>query len=256
MKTIEDLLNKSYDKKLEKLPYYKHRIHEIKQCLSTYGISSSYSDEFTFYQLEIIYESIKNKERFEDTYVHTYVEMQGFWQELDYHERAHQMNVDIDRMRKDLRYFPFGKDEIYMPMFDARMNRLYVHDIVMLELKQYHRYMKTFADLIQPHLYGILPYLYHFTSCEWISGSEASFLLYDPHIHRLYQIENQICTHRLCFDSTIEDSFDLALLKEIGDAWVQEDENTLCEILLESTLIEEKVKKKLIKLQKKWMKKK
>ena len=90
-----------------------------------------------------MYEGIINKKKFEDTYMTTYVSMHDYWGTLDYQERKHQMNVDIDQMRKELKSFSYKGEDIYIPMFDQRMNRLYTQEIVLMELKQYQNLMMS-----------------------------------------------------------------------------------------------------------------
>lgn len=254
MKTVEALLNHKYDTKLEKHSYYKDRIAKMKAAFQPYGLSCAFKDELAFYDLEIIYESILNKERFEDTYLTTYGQLQDLWEGLDYQERRHQMNVDIDQMRATLHWFPFGQDEIYMPMFDPRMNRLYTHDIVLLELKQYQRFMKRFDDIIEVHQYGILPYLYHFTSCEFVCGKGEQFVLYDPHLHRFYMVEQQRCTKRLCLDANNREEIPFSHVRAIAEAMMEEPEAVLCELLLDSFFLEDKMKRKIAKHKKKMTK--
>ena len=170
-KNVEEVLHKKYHKKLEKLNAYKEKLKRMQMTFREYGVGCVIKDEWSYYQIEIIYESILNKKKFEDTYLTTYVSMHDFWHDLDYQERKHQMNVDIDLMRRELKSFPYENEDIYMPMFDQRMNRLYVQEIVLMELKQYHRYIKKFDDVIQKNMYGILPVVCLFAETIRISVS-------------------------------------------------------------------------------------
>lgn len=255
MKTLEGILKKQYDKKIEKTIYFKDRIEAMQKTLQQYDIACVPKDEWAFYQLEIIYESILNKQKFEDTFLSTYVAMHDFWESLDYRERKHQMSVDIDAMRKDLKSFLFEGEIVYMPMFDLRMNRLYTYETVLLELKQYHRFMKHFDDVIQYHLYGLLPYVHHFTSCEVLYGEEERFVLYDAHINRFYLIENNRCTHKLCLCPDQRQQEDIEELRIIAKAFAKQKDEACAASLLKSTLISDKAKKHIEKYLKKMKKK-
>lgn len=251
MKTLSDILAKKYHKKLDKLPSYKQKLLEMQRLFKEYGIACVIKDEFSFYQIEYMYEGILNKQKFEETYLTTYVAMHDFWSDLDYQERKHQMNVDIDHMRKELKSFPYEGEEIYIPMFDQRMNRLYTQEIVLLELKQYGRFTKKFDDVIQKNLYGILPYMYNFTSCLFICGDDGYFSIYNPELNRLYFIKEFTCTSTLSFhpQKSEETSFDE--IKVIAEAYMKGDEAAVIDVLKASNLIEESVKKKIQKYEKK-----
>lgn len=247
MKNVREILAKKYHKSLRKVTSYKARLFEMQKLFKEYGIACVMKDEFSFFQIEIIYESILNKQRFEDTYLTTYVTMHDFWEDLDYQERKHQMNVDIDRMRKELKSFPFNNEEIYMPMFDERMNRLYTQEIVLLELKQYGRFQRKFDDVIQKDLYGINPYMYNFTSCLFICGDEKHFSIYNPDLNRLYFIEDFVCTSQLSFDPSKSGDTDFETMKHIAQLYMRQEEQELAKLLIDSNLINEHIKKKLNK---------
>lgn len=255
MKKIHDILAKKYHKKLEKLPSYKQKLFDMQKLFKDYGIACVIKDEFSFYQIEYMYEGILNKQKFEETYLTTYVSMHDFWTDLDYQERKHQMNVDIDHMRKELKSFPYEGDEIYIPMFDQRMNRLYTQEIVLLELKQYGRFTKKFDDVIMKNLYGVLPYMYNFTSCLFICGDDAYFSIYNPDLNRLYFIKDFQCVGTLSFNpqKSEETNFDEILI--LAQTYMKEDEEALANLLCSSSLIDEGVKKKLQKYVKKLAKK-
>lgn len=247
-KNVEEVLHKKYHKKLEKLNAYKEKLKRMQMTFREYGVGCVIKDEWSYYQIEIIYESILNKKKFEDTYLTTYVSMHDFWHDLDYQERKHQMNVDIDLMRRELKSFPYENEDIYMPMFDQRMNRLYVQEIVLMELKQYHRYIKKFDDVIQKNMYGILPYVYNFTSCLFICGDESYFCIYNPDVNRLYFIENFNCTHTLNFDPSKNRATTFEELRAIADAYMHKEDRLCAKLISASHLISDRTKKKMKRL--------
>lgn len=256
MKNLEEILNKKYHKKLEKFSSYKEKTKQMQTTFKEYGVGCVIKDEWSFYQIEIIYEGILNKQRFEDTYLTTFVSMHDFWEDLDYQERKHQMNVDIDAMRKELKSFPYEGEEIYLPMFDQRMNRLYTQEIVLLELKQYKRFVKKFDDVIEENMYGVLPYVYNFTSCLFICGDDHYFSIYNPDVNRLYFIENYHCTHTLSFDPAKSDATNYEEIKQIAEAFMVNDETMCANLVVQSALVHDGMKKKIDKYLKKQEKKK
>ncbi len=248
MKSLEDILNKKYHKKIEKLSTYKEKLKEMQSTFKEFGIACVVKDEWSFYRIETIYEGIKNKKAFEETFLRTYVEMHDFWNDLDYQERKHQMNVDIDQMRKELKSFPYEGDDIYIPMFDPRMNRLYTKEIVLLELKQYKRFITKFDDVIIENQYGVLPYIYNFSSCLYICGEEHFFCIFNPDVNRLYFIENFHCIHTLNFDPARSINANMEELRDIAEAYMRNDESLCAQRIVGSMLVSEYMKKKVSKL--------
>jgi len=255
MKNIEAILNKKYHKKIEKLSIYRDKLKQMQMTFKEYGIACVVKDEWSFYRLETIYEGILNKKVFEDTYLTTYVDMHDFWADLDYQERKHQMNVDIDKMRKELKSFPYEGEDIYMPMFNVRMNHLYTKEIVLLELKQYKRFVHSFQDVIIENEYGVLPYMYGFSSCLYICGDNHYFTLYNPDVNRLYFIENFHCTHTLNFDPLKSEQSSFAEMKEIAELFMKNEEDSCAKAIIDSELVSDSIKRKLEKYLKKRYKK-
>lgn len=251
MRSLNTILNKKYRKKLLKLTHFKKRLKKIQSLLKVYGISCNVKDEWGFYQVEVIYESILNKQEFENTYFATYASMHDYWNDLDYQERRHQMNVDIDRMRRELKSFPCEGEEIYIPMFDQRMNRIYRQEIVMLELKQYGKFIKNFQDIIYNNLYGCLPYKYNFSSCLFITGDDSAYSLYSPDLNRIYFIQNETCVDYISFDSMKSASSTFEEIRAISSAYMEKDLEKIIDLLLNSNLISERMKNKLSRYYKK-----
>lgn len=247
MKKIYKILNHANDKKLLSFKSYKERMSVMQKLFKEYHIAGVAKDEYSFYQLEIIYESLLNKMKFESRFLETFVQMHDFWKDLDYQERKHQMNVDIDQMRAELKSFPFDGEEIYMPMFDKRMNHLYTEEIVLLELKQYGRYTREFADEVKENLYGILPYQYNFTSCLYIGGNNDDFCIYNPGINRLYFIKEQRCVITISFDPTFADAQAIESIQKIVQAVLANQPLALIDAILEANVVKEKTMKKLQK---------
>lgn len=250
MKSLLELLNKTYDKKLADHKQYKQELENMKKVLKEYEVLCSESSDADCFRYELIYRSIQIKQRFEDTFFDTYVKMFDYWYDLTYLERKKQMNVDIEQLKSGLISFPFEQEEIFMPSFDAKFNHLYNTEIVLLDLKQYHAFIRTFHAEVKENLYGVLPYEKGFSSCQVITQMGNSFVLYQPLIHRLYVYEDGVMK-RWC--SLCEKQGEPAgeELKEAAMLFMLDREQDLAASLLQSSLINDKMKKKITK----WMKK-
>lgn len=254
MKTLAQLLNKKYDKELLSYKEEKKAFSNISQLLSSYEIPVQAKSDHDVIRLEVIYNSLLVKQRFEEVFFDTYVKMFDYWYDLTYQERKKQMNVDIDRLKEELTCFMSGEEAVYMPSFDERINHLYATEIVLLDLKQYHRYIRECASEVREHLYGVLPFQHGFSSTRVYAEGEDSYVLYHPRTHRLYLYRNDTFTSQLSFDPSCEEEEDT--LKQIAMHMLLDQEEEILNIVLASNLVAEKTKKKLRKLQAKQLKKK
>ena len=62
-KNVEEVLHKKYHKKLEKLNAYKEKLKRMQMTFREYGVGCVIKDEWSYYQIEIIYESILCKDK-------------------------------------------------------------------------------------------------------------------------------------------------------------------------------------------------
>ena len=202
----------------------------------------------------MIYHSLQVKEQFENTFFDTYVHMFDYWYDLTYLERKQQMNVDIDVLRNKLTSFMFDGEEIYMPCFDTRFNHLYHTEIVLLDLKQYHAFIRTFQHEVKEHLYGALPYENGFTSTQVLARMGESYVLYHPLMNRLYVYENDKYTLS-CSLNPKDENVNQVQLKELAMLLLLNREEDIAQCLLEGTLVNDKIKKKITKWLKRFHKK-
>lgn len=250
MKNLMERCNKKYDKPIIAGKIYKKEYDKMKLCLTEYGIPMEKKDDPSYFWLEIMYYSIQVKLRFEEVFLDTYVKMFDYWYDLTYLERKKQMNIDIDRLREQLPSFKAGEQDIYMPCFDKRFNNLYATEIVLLDLKQYHAFIRTFDKEIYEHLYGVDAFLYGCNSAEVVAQGEESFVLYHRGVNRLYVYRHDTYTHCLSFDPKQVPEED-SIIKQIAAYLLQEQEDEIIALLQDSELISKKMKQKLQKYQKK-----
>ena len=247
MKTLVEFLNKTYDQKLENHKEYKKTLKEMKNFLTENKVTCSKSDDIDCIHYEIYVSSIKNKQHFEEVFFDTYVKMYDYWYDLTYKERKQQMNVDIDACKQDMKHFMYEEEEIFMPCFDSRMNHLYNTEIVLLDLKQYHTFIRDFEKEIKDDLYGVLPYENGFTSTQVYAQMGDSFVVYQPMVHRFYCFLHGHYTSCLSLDPKMQ-NIDEKELRMAAMLFLLGREEDLAQMLIESTLIPDKMKKKISKL--------
>lgn len=245
MKTVYDILNKKYDKKICKHAKLKKQWKAMCEHLASCGITIKEDDDIWFFRCEIMENSLKVKERFEETFFDVYVHMHDYWYDLTYQERKKQMNLDIDKLKENLECFVEEGQEIYMPCFAPDFNHLYTDEIVLLDLKQYHKFIRTFAKQIQHDLYGARPFSAHFSSAHVIAQNEACFVLYHEVSKRLYLYVNDTFSKALSLDPKRVKEEDMDLLYTLAEQMLMEDEDALVDTLLEHQLISSHLKKKI-----------
>lgn len=245
MAKIEQILQKKYKDKLLKLAIYKKKLTKMQEFLKSFHLSCNPKDDVSYFQCEMLYESAFNKKRLEDCFMDSFVEMQDFWTDLDYKERCHLVNVDIQRKCGDLKYFMWHDQKIYMPVFDEHFNRVYAEEIISLELKQYRLLTKEFRNIVQANQYGSLPYLTHFSSAEWLVDDEPGYCIYFAKLNRYYHIVNESCVNTLCLDPDRKDALNSEEQKILAMLFMHQDEKALGEMIVNYHCVDDRTCKKI-----------
>ncbi len=128
MKKVCRKLAKKYYTPLKKVNANKVFTAQMTDKLKAYDLMREINDDLVYYQLEILYRGICNKECLEEMFLDAYVKMYDYWQDLDYQQRKHQVNVDLQPYLEQMCCFVYEGEVIYLPMFDRRMNQLYRED--------------------------------------------------------------------------------------------------------------------------------
>lgn len=256
MKTVIELVNKKYDKTLLDDKDYKKTFLKMCALLKEYDIAANAKTDAECFRIEMLYHALCNKRQFEDVFFDTYVTMFDYWYDLTYLERKQQMNIEIAKLKTTLPHFMSNDKEIYLPCFDERFNSLYTNEIVLLDLKQYHTFIRSCANEIKEHLYGYESYAHGFSSCEICAwDSLQDYVLYHTITRRFYVYRQDVCTMMFSLDPKQKEC-PLAVRYGIAKALLREDEEELLSLLIEYPLVGERFKKKLRKYQQKWIKKK
>lgn len=245
MAKLEQILQKKYKDKLLKISIYKKKLVKMQEFLKTFKITCNPKDDVSFFQCELLYESIYNKKRLEDCFMVSYVEMQDFWNDLDYKERTHLVHVDIERKCSDLKYFNWLDKRIYMPVFDMHLNHVYTDEIISLELKQYRLLTREFREIIQYNTYGSLPYRENFSSAQWIADGDQGYCLYFSRLNRYYHIIDEQCVHILSLDPERRDALSYEERGILALLFMKNDEKAMAEMIITHDCVDERCKNKI-----------
>lgn len=257
MKNLYTIVNKKYDKPLLSWREEKAKYTNIKACLHMFQIPCDKTGDDDLIQYEIIYQSILVKQKFEEVFFDTYVKMFDYWYDLTYLERKQQMNVDICCLCEEVEHFSYKQEKIYMPCFEPSFNHLYSTEIVLLDLKQYHPYIKTFANEVRKNQYGVLPFHHGFSSCEVIAEHETAYVLYHPTCNRLYLYRDNAYVTCLSLDPKCSKEQEIGdRLRQLASFMILDDEQQMLDCIIESNLIKSKMKKRLLAYKAKRAKKK
>lgn len=244
MKSLYDQLNHVFDQKLCMHKQMKKQWKKTREALQECSIPVEGNDDIYFFRYEIVMHSLRVKARFEEVFFDVYVHMHDYWYDLTYQERKKQMNIDIDHVKQELIGFEEEGSMIYMPCFPITFNHLYTDEIVLLDLKQYHVFIRQFAQQIHHDLYGVKPYNYGFSSAQVVYQKGRDFILYHPLVHRFYRFVDNQFTMALSLDPR-RAAMDEETLHVLADAFAKMEEDVLIEILLSHDLLSKRMKKKI-----------
>lgn len=250
MKNLELLLNKAYNKRISEKKAYRKQIREMDALLKEYQIVSHGKEDLDFFAKEVLWHSLLWKRKLEDVFFDTYVAMYDYWYDLTYLQRKQQMNMEIGKLLKDAPYFIEDDKKILMPCFDPRFNHLYTEEIVLLDLKQYHVFIRSCAKQVVLHRYKAQGYKNGFCSGEVLQENDRFFVLYHAQENRFYVIEQDafVCGRILALDEKHPCS-DQEVRKTIALYLLEEKEEQLLQLIIEKELIGRHMKKRLERYQ-------
>ncbi|MGL5977417.1 MAG: hypothetical protein ACRCZJ_00220 [Erysipelotrichaceae bacterium] len=131
--------------------------------------------------LDVVEHAIEQKTTLEQWYREQYCLMQDYWKGLEYQERARLMRIAIQAQLHELACFEHEGTNIYIPILDERMNRLYVEESALFELKQYQRLFTDFqAQCVHANAYGLKPLFHGFSSLEYQGETQLGEVFYHP----------------------------------------------------------------------------
>ena len=229
--------------KLLKCKEVKQNILNHQIYLNRYKIDKTQKTEKDYFYCEALIQTLKNKEIFEGTFVKSYDDMIDYWQTLNYEERKKLINVDILEAIKDLPYVIKENEKYYLPLMNNKINKIYEHEMVLFELKQYNRLRFDCKEMIDKKELNLDCIKYKFTSLIYIDGNEDNYYAYCPINKTLYHVKNHEFKEQFTFVNC-ENLNDLYLFIQIYES---NDEDQCLHYIVNKKLGSDKLNKKIIK---------
>ena len=247
MRNLVHYVNKKYDRTLLSYKKEKRAMEKKIALLKEYDMDTPIKHDEDCFRVEYIYSSLLIKRRFEDVFFDTYVKMYDYWYDITYLQRKHLMNVEIEKLKQALVCFSCDDKNIYMPAFSSWLNALYEREIVLLDLKQYHTFIRDCKKEAKDHVYGYHAYDHGFTSLRVCAhASNEHYVLFHPVTKRFYHYLNDQLDSVFSLNPKLDQPED-AILDAIAQAVLKNDEDALLDLVLEHKLYTKRVLKKIEK---------
>lgn len=244
MDKLLKILHKKLDNNTSKI--LKDKVKEMDVLLKEEKIIYKKDTPFSFYEKEWICNGIENKRKIEKAYFDGYFKMQDYFDTLDYNEKKRLMNYEINEVLKQLVHFNYDDQKIYIPFFDKQMNAIYENDMVLFQLKQYRRITYDYEDLFHLDIYNKYIYDSTFSSLKSVYHKDDMYSYYSLLENRLYFLKgNEYMDFITIKDVSIEKMY------QISDMYFNRDMLHFIELLFDTEIIDEKINKKLLKMEKK-----
>lgn len=231
----------------------KDIIDLIKSKFNRYKIERKLKTELDFFIGLIELESLKNKESFEKCFEDARTELFDYWDNLSYQERNRLVLLQTNVLKNDSHFFKFNNKPIWIAFFDELLNSLYNNEIAILELPQYFKLYRQFSDrMISVKEYGLCPFTNEFIPIVNLLNNDNSIVFYYHLTKSLYYLNNDFklirypLSKELCQVQPLKDD-----LKVIANSILTQEESIIIDSLINSLLINDKVKKQLQKYKQK-----
>ena len=235
----------------------KENLETIRSSFGKYKIEKKLKTELDYFIALIELQSLINKESFEKCFEDSRRELFDYWDNLSFQERNRLVLLQTNNVKNENRFFRFNNKPIWIAFFDELLNSLYHSEIAILELPQYFKLYKQFQDrMISVKDYGLTPFMDEFIPITVLIQNEKSLVFYYQITRSLYYIDQNFNLKRyslckdLCQIHPLKDD-----LKPLALSILTQDNEQIIESFLNSELINEKIKKMLVKLKNKGIKK-
>ncbi|KAF0226587.1 MAG: hypothetical protein FD133_1416 [Erysipelotrichaceae bacterium] len=228
-----------------------------KSAKESQDILLNIKTELDFFNAAILYESLINKKRFEDTYERERKELTDLWPTLSYQEKNKLINMKLSETKQRCRKFSDKKGTIiWIAFFDQLLNTLYDKEMNIFDLEQYFNLYKNFKKrMIPTQTYGINPYAWAFIDITVIDKNESTVVFYYDPLKTVYRLTEKGSDLNLIKLPLRKDygyrNEDNVSIISIMDHYANEHKVEMMDELLNSEIISLKVRNSLIKLRKK-----
>lgn len=227
----------------------KEIIDQIKSKFIKYKIERKLKTDLDFFIGLIEFESLKNKESFEKCFEDARTELFDYWDNLSYQERNRLVLLQTNVLKNNSHFFKFNNKPIWIAFFDELLNSLYNNEIAILELPQYFKLYRQFSDrLISVKEYGLQPFISEFIPVVSLVSNEDALVFYYHLTKSLYYINNDFkliryaLSKELCQVQPLKDD-----LKLLANSLLEQDHSVILNSFIDSVLINDKVRKHLLK---------
>jgi len=193
MKKIEKIIN-SDALTLSKTKATKYLIGFYKKTAkASQDITLNIKSELDFFNAAILYESLVNKKRFEESYERERKELTDLWPTLSYQEKNKLINLKLNETKKRCRSFKDKKGTtIWIAFFDQLLNTLYDKEMNIFDLEQYFNLYKNFKKrMISTQSYGIYPFVHAFIDISVLDSVENHVVFYYDPLKTVYRLNEK-----------------------------------------------------------------
>jgi len=211
----------------------------IKKALTKYGIKCDYTSDQDFFDLEIIYTSLLNKQTFEELYEKLKNQLFEIWQYFEYNERKECIDHEMLQAKLMTKYFYNENGKlIRIAFFDELLNALYENEMIIFDLPQYFKLEKVFADkMIKVNTYQYRPFEAGYSSCQYLDHNNDGYVIFNIYTKSIYVFYYQDGFYQLTFDKHKDvRHFTSKVLLTIAQALLNRDEKKVIEALVNSHL--------------------
>ncbi len=228
-----------------------------KSAKESQDITLNIKTELDFFNAAILYESLKNKKRFEETYERERKELIDLWPTLSYQEKNKLINMKLSETKQKSRYFIDKKGTtIWIAFFDQLLNTLYDKEMNIFDLEQYFNLYKNFKKrMIPTQTYGISPFAYAFIDIIVLEKRKELVVFYYDPLKTVYLVKEKDNDFVLLKFPLRKDyvyhAEDQQRITVIMDHYAKHNKIEMLDELLSSEFISIKVRNSLIKFRKK-----
>lgn len=244
MEKILKVLHKKLDTK-ENVEFFKQKNKEMESLFNFDKIPFVNKKEFDFYKNEIIYYGILNKQAIEKAYKKARIDMEDYYDTLNYEQKYKLMDYEIKKCLEDLNCFKYEEDDIYIPFFDVDLNRTYKNEMTLFDIKKYADLMLFYKEKMQMNRYGYAVYNSAFSSLQYILESNTLCAVYCEKRGRLYFLNAFEMEDYISIKNASK-----SVLETIAVCYFKKDVDGVLHCLYEHKALDEKTYNKIMKKRK------
>lgn len=249
-----EIVNKYAYKVAFNQSYSFKKMNANKKLFEDFHVVLKIKDEFDLMNYEILYCSLMNMKSIQDAYdafvFHNY-DMLSY---LKYDEKVRMFNADLKEILVSMPMFYDEENEthIYLPMYEAFLNRRIIENYEMMQLKQHKEYLNSlkFDEKTAMNLYGEKVYLTHFSPLKNVYEDERHICIYYDTLKKIYFIKKDtktILNEIIICDHYRDDPIEIEHVCLIAEMIENYKYNECLNYLFENEFINEKTYKKIMK---------